>query len=98
MAACTAFASSDSDAGALSCTASVRMGISRGSCGSSGMGKSNFRCLVQLMRFERYLKVAVDLESLSAEAAAILVGVDDLDDARVQFPIRGQAGGPVHQQ
>src|ERR1700722_15709361 len=98
MAACTALASNDNDVSTLSATASVRMGISRGSCGSGCIGESNVRCLVQLMCLQRYFEVAVRLEAFTAEAAPFLVGINDLGNTGVALPLGGQAGGEVHQQ
>src|SRR5579863_3673118 len=98
MAACAALASNEEGAGASSFTVSVRMGISRGSWVPGCMAGSFLGRSAELMRLERYVAVAVRLEALAAEAAALLVGVDDFGDTRVAVPVLGQPVGQVHQQ
>src|SRR5580698_2519092 len=100
MAACADFASKELHAGSgtPSFTVSVRMGISRGSGVSGYMAGSFLGRGPELMRLERHVAVAVRLEALAAEAAALLVGVDDFGDTRVALPVLGQTIGQVHQQ
>src|SRR5579863_1915549 len=98
MAACTALASKEEGAAASSFTVSVRMGISRGSWVPCCMAGSFLGRGPELMGLERHVAIAVRLEALAAESAALLVGVDYFGDTRVAIPVLGEPIGQVHQQ
>src|SRR6202051_189649 len=96
-AACTALTSSDARLVSFFSASSVRMGMSRGSCESWLMESCTGR-IIQLMRLYREFQFAIGLESLAAQAAPLVVGVDDFGHSREPVQPGGQARAHVHQQ
>src|SRR5271167_4645439 len=56
------------------------------------------RALVNLMRLQGELEIAVRLEAFAAQAPALFISVDDFGDARVLRQLRGQRLRQIHQQ